>query len=799
MHLFICYAHTEKQFVKELSDILQTLDYSPWYDKDILAGQNWETRLFDEIDKCDAFIYVLSPESISSKWCRKEFNRALKQRKPVIPLLLQTTLDFKDSPQLKKYQYVEFTNGLTMEAFAQLARALVHLRASNKSSQKSDTQNAPGPEDKPAVTPLEHYSLDSEEDLRYFVSHSFSSEEAERFKKTVIEVFKSFRYASSFAEEDNDNPLPLFKKWKTISAARFGIFDISGNDPNVYLELGAAAGLNKQVVLLAHNDTSLPVIFEGHPVIRYNSFTDLKEKLDEFSKQDFLTAPQDDPDYCYFCNRTCSSLASVQAQNACLVLNSTPLLWNKVNRILEPLLTKCHFYPIYLATTSWSPPLCDIRRKVLSSKFIIAYPEMSNEISFFAFGMAISIGTPWLFLSSKDDKKAVFDLTGLKQEEYMLDLNSELDQQEEQNQRLLQLEKYLGLIVPPQKDGEFKPTVRTMNLWDNFFQPIVDRGARAAQGELHVIRYEGKTILRDRLIPMNRALKFGRNSARCDIVIESPTVSSEHFRIFRQGNDYVIEDMGSTTGTFLNNQRLTPGKREKITFMDNIRIMGAKFIIWDDSPPTIFRTSAPKQYTHQLTNEIHIDLPDIIVPDYLKTLDQSLLLSIDELDGNGHWDVHVQAYYPMEAILEKFLEEANRPKIESWFELNGKRLSGKTTPFEMEILDNTVLYFAQNKQARDLWDIQQIVNGMILTEVKSRIALCENDTTTSQTIDGVVSRIWPPGTVWHDTVQNLFRRLYKNTSGKELPIEVKIPAIGCPKCKKNLHPITEVGGLTALE
>lgn len=36
------------------------------------------------------------------------------------------------------------------------------------------------------------------------------------------------------------------------------------------------------------------------------------------------------------------------------------------------------------------------------------------------------------------------------------------------------------------------------------------------------------------------------------VVIDNPTVSSHHARVMQEGNDFVIEDMGSTNGTYVN-------------------------------------------------------------------------------------------------------------------------------------------------------------------------------------------------------------------------------------------------------
>src|SRR5262245_53419794 len=42
-----------------------------------------------------------------------------------------------------------------------------------------------------------------------------------------------------------------------------------------------------------------------------------------------------------------------------------------------------------------------------------------------------------------------------------------------------------------------------------------------------------------------------------DIVLNSPGVSRQHARITLQGYQYLIEDLGSSNGTFLNGQQIT--------------------------------------------------------------------------------------------------------------------------------------------------------------------------------------------------------------------------------------------------
>ena len=66
-------------------------------------------------------------------------------------------------------------------------------------------------------------------------------------------------------------------------------------------------------------------------------------------------------------------------------------------------------------------------------------------------------------------------------------------------------------------------------------------------------------------------LKIGR-STDCQLILDDDYVSTRHARIYRAGDGYLVEDLGSTNGTYLNGsrvegqERLKPG--DKITIGD---------------------------------------------------------------------------------------------------------------------------------------------------------------------------------------------------------------------------------------
>lgn len=59
-----------------------------------------------------------------------------------------------------------------------------------------------------------------------------------------------------------------------------------------------------------------------------------------------------------------------------------------------------------------------------------------------------------------------------------------------------------------------------------------------------------------KVYPLDKNEVFLGRDLNNDIVINDPEISRRHSRLFLQGNSYVLEDMGSTNGTFVNGQRL---------------------------------------------------------------------------------------------------------------------------------------------------------------------------------------------------------------------------------------------------
>ena len=62
------------------------------------------------------------------------------------------------------------------------------------------------------------------------------------------------------------------------------------------------------------------------------------------------------------------------------------------------------------------------------------------------------------------------------------------------------------------------------------------------------------------------------SSKKSDIMISLPEISRQHAIILKEGERYYIIDNGSTNGTWINEEKVEPGKRTEITTYFNFRL-----------------------------------------------------------------------------------------------------------------------------------------------------------------------------------------------------------------------------------
>jgi len=256
-------------------------------------------------------------------------------------------------------------------------------------------------------------------DSQYFVSHQGSNRKRNDWRRAVANVFAPLGYEP----RHTDRQPQLMDICQDIFLTRFGIFELSSEDLNGYLELGIALGLNRPAIVTTRDKASLPpelepphaeesprreelaggkgaatlpsIEEEGGRLIVYADHSDLETKLARLRDHGFPPSESLAHDMCYFCDKVCESMSTPPDENAYLVLNHSKLLWRELMGSLAPCLAEYHLYPVYLTDRASGPRLCDVRRKVLSAQFVLCHlGALSNESSYLALGMAIGSRAP---------------------------------------------------------------------------------------------------------------------------------------------------------------------------------------------------------------------------------------------------------------------------------------------------------------------------------------------------------------------------------------------------------------------
>ena len=79
--------------------------------------------------------------------------------------------------------------------------------------------------------------------------------------------------------------------------------------------------------------------------------------------------------------------------------------------------------------------------------------------------------------------------------------------------------------------------------------------------------------------PVDRELLLGRDP-QCDVVIPNRQVSRRHARVYPQERGVWVEDLGSKNGTFLNGERLEPGKPARLRDGDTLVLaLAQRFVL----------------------------------------------------------------------------------------------------------------------------------------------------------------------------------------------------------------------------
>src|SRR5881409_1610942 len=94
--VFISYAREDQPFVRRLYEALHEFGRETWVDwEGIAPSAVWMAEVRKAIESAEAFVFVITPDSLSSSVCREEAAHAGSVNKRLIPILYR---DVGDTP-----------------------------------------------------------------------------------------------------------------------------------------------------------------------------------------------------------------------------------------------------------------------------------------------------------------------------------------------------------------------------------------------------------------------------------------------------------------------------------------------------------------------------------------------------------------------------------------------------------------------------------------------------------------------------------------------------------------------------
>ena len=111
-HIFISYSRKDIDFAGKIVQALAEENLDTWIDwKSIPKGEEWEQEIYDGIEAADAFLFLISPDSVRSEMCNKEIAHAVNNGKRILPILIQDTGTEIIPKDVSKINWIFFRDG----------------------------------------------------------------------------------------------------------------------------------------------------------------------------------------------------------------------------------------------------------------------------------------------------------------------------------------------------------------------------------------------------------------------------------------------------------------------------------------------------------------------------------------------------------------------------------------------------------------------------------------------------------------------------------------------------------------
>src|SRR5512138_2812390 len=107
--LFVSYSRKDSVAARKLITSFETMELDVWVDwEDIPPAVDWMDQIFHGIEGADVFIFLVSPDSVTSEVCNVEVGQAAKNNKRIIPVVVRDvdTKAIKVNPVISELNWI---------------------------------------------------------------------------------------------------------------------------------------------------------------------------------------------------------------------------------------------------------------------------------------------------------------------------------------------------------------------------------------------------------------------------------------------------------------------------------------------------------------------------------------------------------------------------------------------------------------------------------------------------------------------------------------------------------------------
>ena len=88
--IFVSYSRKDKLFTRKLNNAIKSAGIDVWVDwEGIPLSSDWMKEITTAIEGSDAFVFVISPDSLKSPYCMEELQQGIKYNKKLLPVVLR--------------------------------------------------------------------------------------------------------------------------------------------------------------------------------------------------------------------------------------------------------------------------------------------------------------------------------------------------------------------------------------------------------------------------------------------------------------------------------------------------------------------------------------------------------------------------------------------------------------------------------------------------------------------------------------------------------------------------------------